>query len=228
MPTDSIPQKYDFVERDKQTLVERNEETLWIWEDDKMIEKPITFVPLLYQIFDEMLISAAVDRKGIKDILVKIDVADNKISVWNHGEGVRDLDISRILKVGSVSITRGEGNPVSKKVFNTMGKKLKEFSISEKWCMVSFKPHLALFGMECLEGDIVALMKRRVVDLAGCCAGVKVELDGTCRLLPRTFEDYVDLYLETSTHATRIYEKVNNRWEICVAIADGHLEHSHQ
>ncbi|GJY31637.1 DNA topoisomerase 2 [Tanacetum coccineum] len=117
---------------------------------------------------------------------------------------------------------------IPKEVFNTMGKKLKEFSISEKWCMVSFKPDLAQFGMECLKDDIVFLMKRRVVDLAGCCSGVKVELDGTCRVLPRTFEEYVELYLETSTHTTRIYEKVNDRWEICVAIADGHLEHSHQ
>ncbi|GKD30228.1 DNA topoisomerase 2 [Tanacetum coccineum] len=109
-----------------------------------------------------------------------------------------------------------------------MGKKLKEFSISENWCMVSFQPDLGLFGMECLEGDIVALMKRRVIDLAGCSSGVKVELDGTCRILPRTFEDYVELYLETSTYITRIYEKFNDSWEICVAIADGHLEHFDQ
>ncbi|GJS17808.1 DNA topoisomerase 2 [Tanacetum coccineum] len=217
--TDSIPQK--------DNLVERNEETLWIWEDDQMIEKTITFVPLLYQIFDKILISAA-DRKGVKDILVKIDVADKNISVWNHG----DFNYSQIDEVLGflidVSIQMGNGNEVSKEVFNTMGKKLKEFSISEKWCMVSFKPDLAQFGMECLEDDIVSLMKRRVVDLAGCCSGVKVELDGTCRVLPRTFEEYVELYLETSTHTTRIYEKVNDRWEICVAIADGHLEHSHQ
>nr|GEW86672.1 DNA topoisomerase 2 [Tanacetum cinerariifolium] len=111
-------------------------------------------------------------------------------------------------------------------VGKSMGKKLKEFIISENWCMVSFKPDLAKFGTECLEDDIVALMKRRVVDLAGCFSGVivKVELDGTC-VLPRTFEDYVELYLETSD---RIYEKVNDTWEICVAIADGHLEHFDQ
>ncbi|GJY31635.1 DNA topoisomerase 2 [Tanacetum coccineum] len=216
--TDSIPQK--------DNLVERNEETLWIWEDDQMIEKTITFVPLLYQIFDKILISAA-DRKGVKDILVKIDVADKNISVWNHG----DFNYSQIDEVLGflidVSIQMGNGNEVSKEVFNTMGKKLKEFSISEKWCMVTCQINLAQFGMECLEHDIVALMKRRVVDLAGCCSGVKVQLDGT-HILPRTFEDYVELYLETSTYITRIYEKVNDRWEICVAIADGHLEHSHQ
>ncbi|GKE47227.1 DNA topoisomerase 2, partial [Tanacetum coccineum] len=137
-----------------------------------MIEKTITFVPLLYQIFDEILISAA-DRKGVKDILVNIDTVDNKISVWNHGD------------------------EVSKEVVKSTGKKLKKVRISENWCMVSFKPDLAQFGMECLEHDIVALMKRRVVDLAGCCSGVKVQLDGT-HVLPRTFEDYVELYLQAS------------------------------
>ncbi|GJY31925.1 DNA topoisomerase 2 [Tanacetum coccineum] len=82
--------------------------------------------------------------------------------------------------------------------------------------------------MGCLEDDdTIALMKRRVVDLAGCCSRVKVELDGTC-VSPKTFRDYVEIYLQTSTHTTRIYEKLNDRWEICVAIADGHLEHFDQ
>ncbi|GJX52322.1 DNA topoisomerase 2 [Tanacetum coccineum] len=95
---------------------------------------------------------------------------------------------------------------------------------SENWTMVSFKPDLAKFGMKCLEDDTVALMKRRVIDLAGCLGkGVKVELDGT-RVPPKTFEDYVKLYLGTSTDTTRIYEKVNDRWEVCVSLADGHFE----
>ncbi|GKF63071.1 DNA topoisomerase 2, partial [Tanacetum coccineum] len=101
MQTDSIPQNDDLVERVKQTL--------WIWEDDQMIEKPITFVPLVYQIFDGILISAA-DRKGVKDILVKIDVADNKISVWNHGEGVHDINFTGF---AFVSVIKGDGNEVS-------------------------------------------------------------------------------------------------------------------
>ncbi|GKA62528.1 DNA topoisomerase 2, partial [Tanacetum coccineum] len=206
-------------------LVQRIEETLWIWEDDQMIEKTITFVPLVYKLFDGILISAA-DRKGVKDILVNIDVAGDNISVWIHGEGVHDIDFTE-LPSAWVIINKGDGNGVSEEVVKSMGKKLKKVRISENWCMVSFKPDLAQFGMECLEHDIVALMKRRVVDLAGCCSGVKVQLDGTW-VLPRTFEDYVDLYLPTFTHTTRIYEKLNDKWEICVAIADGDFEHFDQ
>ncbi|GKD00700.1 DNA topoisomerase 2, partial [Tanacetum coccineum] len=87
---------------------------------------------------------------------------------------------------------------------------------------------LAHFGMECLEHDIAALMKRRVVDLAGTSSGVKVRLAGK-RFLPRTFEHYVELYLQASvTYPTRIYDKLNDRWKICVAIADLVFEHFDQ
>nr|GFA37457.1 DNA topoisomerase 2 [Tanacetum cinerariifolium] len=91
----------------------------------------------------------------------------------------------------------------------------------QSWTMVSFTPDLSKFGMDRLEEDTVSLMKRRVFDLAGCLGkGVKVvELAGTCAL-PRAFEDYVKLYLEISS----IYEKVNDRLEVCVGISDGHFE----
>ncbi|GJS06597.1 DNA topoisomerase 2 [Tanacetum coccineum] len=165
-----------------------------------MIEKTIIFVPLVYQIFDGILISAA-DRKGVKDILVKIDVADNKISF----------------------IIKGDGNEVSEEVLMNMGEKLKHtmrnFSQSEKWCFFSFLPHIAL------KDDIVRFEKRRWSDLAGCCSGVgvKVELDGTS-VLPRTFKDYVELYLQASgTHTMRICEKVNDSWRLWFAEADGIL-----
>ncbi|GJY30282.1 DNA topoisomerase 2, partial [Tanacetum coccineum] len=87
--------------------------------------------------------------------------------------------------------------------------------------MVSIKPNLKEFDMECLEDDTVALLKRRVVDLAGCLGKrVKVELDGK-RVPPKTFEDYVKLYRPTSM---RIFEKINDRWEVCVCLADGFFE----
>ncbi|GJW44807.1 DNA topoisomerase 2 [Tanacetum coccineum] len=59
-------------------------------------------------------------------------------------------------------------------------------------------------------------------------AGCEVQLDGTSPLLG-TFDDFVDLYLKKSTPTTtRIYEKVNDSLEICVAIANGHFEHFDQ
>lgn len=38
---------------------------------------------------------------------------------------------------------------------------------SEDWTSITFKPDLAKFGMQCLEADTVALMRKRVYDMAG-------------------------------------------------------------
>nr|GEV89936.1 DNA topoisomerase 2 isoform X2 [Tanacetum cinerariifolium] len=252
--------------------VEKHEQTLWIWQDDQMVKKPITFVPGLYKIFDEILVNAADNKQRdpkMDCVKVTIDVDNNMISVWNNGDGipvemhqgegvyVPELIFGHLLtssnyddsikkttggrngygaKLANIFSTEftietadGKRNKRYKQVFtNNMGKKsepaITKCKNSENWTMVSFKPDLAKFGMECLEDDTVALMKRRVVDLAGCLGkGVKVELDGT-RVPPKTFEDYVKLYLGTSTDTTRIYEKVNDRWEVCVSLTDGHFE----
>ncbi|GMP99839.1 hypothetical protein CsSME_00047162 [Camellia sinensis var. sinensis] len=68
------------------------------------------------------------------------------------------------------------------KVFsNNMGKKsepiITKCKESENWTKVIFKPDLAKFNMTRLEDDVVALMKKRVINLAGCLGKtVKVEL----------------------------------------------------
>ncbi len=52
---------------------------------------------------------------------------------------------------------------------------IKACKASENWTSVSFTPDLAKFGMSELEEDAVALMRKRVYDLAGVLGkGVKV------------------------------------------------------
>ncbi|XP_071690080.1 DNA topoisomerase 2 [Rutidosis leptorrhynchoides] len=127
----------------------------------------------------------------------------------------------------TIETADGKRNRRYKQVFsNNMGKKseptITKCKNGENWTMVSFKPDLAKFGMECLERDVVGLMKKRVIDLAACLGKtVKVELDGK-RVPPKTFEDYVKLYVPAD--ALRLHERVNERWEICVSISDGHFE----
>lgn len=82
---------------------------------------------------------------------------------------------------------------------NNMGKKsepvITKCSKSDNWTKVSFKPDLGKFGMTHLEDDVVALMSKRVFDIAGCLGKtVKVELNGK-RIPIKSFTDYVDLYL---------------------------------
>ncbi|KAK8945392.1 DNA topoisomerase 2 [Platanthera guangdongensis] len=99
----------------------------------------------------------------------------------------------------------------------------------DNWTMITFKPDLEKFNMTHLEEDVVALMKKRVVDLAGTLGKtVKVELNGQ-KIPVKTFADYVNLYLESASKSRpdplpRILEKVNDRWEICVSLSDGQFQ----
>ncbi|XP_068651823.1 DNA topoisomerase 2-like [Aristolochia californica] len=100
---------------------------------------------------------------------------------------------------------------------------------SENWTKITFKPDLAKFNMTHLEDDVVALMKKRVVDLAGTLGKtVKVELNGQ-RVPVKSFQDYVNLYLKSANKSReeelpRIIEKVNDRWEVCASLSDGHFQ----
>ena len=90
----------------------------------------------------------------------------------------------------------------------------------DNWTCITFKPDLAKFNMTELEEDTVALMCKRVYDAAGNIgANTKIFLNGE-RLKVKGFSDYVDLYLEGREGAPKIYQKVNDRWEVCVTISD--------
>lgn len=89
------------------------------------------------------------------------------------------------------------------KVFsNNMGKKsepiITKCKANENWTKVSFKPDLAKFNMEQLEADVVALMRKRVIDLGGCLGKtVKVKLNDQ-RIPVKSFEEYCKLFLDSS------------------------------
>ena len=81
---------------------------------------------------------------------------------------------------------------------------------------ISFKPDLDRFAIEKLEDDTLQLMKKRVFDITACTnKNVSVFLDDI-KIECKTLEKYVNYYLDESVE--RIYEEVNDRWEIVVAI----------
>lgn len=96
-----------------------------------------------------------------------------------------------------------EGLFLSQVFSDNMGKKsepiITKCKEKENWTRVTFKPDLAKFNMVHLEEDVVALMKKRVVDLAGTLGkSVKVELNGQ-RVPVKSFADYVNLYLQSAS-----------------------------
>ncbi|XP_038973856.1 DNA topoisomerase 2-like isoform X2 [Phoenix dactylifera] len=179
-----------------------------------MVHRPVTYVPGIFEIFDEILVNAA-DKKqrdpSMASVKVEIDVAGNCLSVYNNGDGIPveiyqeegvyvpemifghlltssnyddsvkkttggrngyGAKLTNIFSTESViQIADGRRQKKYKQVFSeNMGKKSEPSIVKckegENWTKVTFKPDLAKFNMTHLEDDVVALMKKRVVDLA--------------------------------------------------------------
>lgn len=104
----------------------------------------------------------------------------------------------------------------------------------DEYTRVTFRPDLARFGMESIDDDTLALLKRRVYDLAGTVKNVKVFLNDE-RLKIKNFRQYVEMYIDSAAQAaaeasggaaqgkpTIIYEtdEKDKRWEVAFAVSD--------
>ena len=87
---------------------------------------------------------------------------------------------------------------------------------------VTFEPDLKKFKMGTLDDDTVALLSKRVYDLAGCTSSdVKVYLNGQKINTVNNFESYIDMYFKgtkTDQQVEKFYERCSDRWEICIAV----------
>jgi len=98
---------------------------------------------------------------------------------------------------------------------------------------ITFWPELERFKLKELGDDIVSLMIKRVYDVAGLTPNeVKVMLNDK-ELKVRNFKSYVDYYLqayknkvgdENQMKLPKIYERPNDRWEVCVSVTDGQFQ----
>jgi DNA topoisomerase-2 len=101
---------------------------------------------------------------------------------------------------------------------------IKKHSGSDFTC-ITFKPDLAKFQMATLNPDIVALMSKRVFDLAGTTfsTGAKLSLflNGT-KLSINNFQQYLGMFEGLPEPCA--FERVGDRWEIGVGISDGSFQ----
>ena len=86
------------------------------------------------------------------------------------------------------------------------------------YTLIRYVPDYARFKLVGLENDMYDIMCRRAYDLAACTDNkVNVWLNGD-KLDCKTFELYVDKYLGVESKKTRVFERVNDRWEVIVAV----------
>ncbi|PNH12210.1 DNA topoisomerase 2 [Tetrabaena socialis] len=109
--------------------------------------------------------------------------------------------------------------------------KITDCKATDNWTSITFKPDLAKFGMTQLDEDVVALLRRRVYDLAGVLGkgakvlaaagsvsgrlwrGKRVYYNGE-RIIMKSFSDY-------ENGVPRFCERFSDRWEVCVSLTDG-------
>ena len=98
-----------------------------------------------------------------------------------------------------------------------------QWSAVAPFTRVSFKPDLPFFGMQRMDADLLAVLRRRAYDLSVCCGSrIAVVFNGedvNCGKLT----DYMKLYLPPS--APSVETTVNDRWRVGVALSDGGFRH---
>ena len=97
---------------------------------------------------------------------------------------------------------------------------VKDAKRGKDFVKITFQPDLERFKMDSLSTDVVALMKKRVYDIAGCNSSLKVFLNGT-KIPVNSFKQYVELYTKADPTLKVVQETVSDRWSIAVAMADG-------
>ena len=91
---------------------------------------------------------------------------------------------------------------------------------TKPYTKITFLPDYAKLGISGLSSSMMALFKKRVLDLTAVTSSkVKVRWNGEV-LKVKSFQDYVDLYLGDKVTAPRVYEcSLDGRWEYIVAIS---------
>ncbi len=109
---------------------------------------------------------------------------------------------------------------------------IEDYHKSDDYTCVTFIPDFERFSMSGLDDEITGLLAKRVYDVAGVLPdSVHVYLNGE-RIKLKNFEAYMDLYLPKpesdaegeNARTVKIYEKVNDRWQIGVSMSDGQFQ----
>jgi len=157
------------------------------------------------------------------------DDTKKKVTGGRNGYG------AKLTNIFSKKFTIETADSKSKKCFKMVWKnnmsecsqpEIKDNKSGDNYTCITFEPDLKRFKMSELTDDIIALMKKRVYDLAGVIStSVKVSLNDK-KIPIRGFSNYVDMYLDEEPIKISEKEKKNknDRWELIVSHSDGQFQ----
>ena len=92
-------------------------------------------------------------------------------------------------------------------------------SSQKSYVKITFHPDFEKFGYQNFTDDMLAVLEKRVYDLAAVTPpDVTVNFNGQA-LKVKKFESYVDLYVGPKSETPRSFETVNDRWQIAVCLS---------
>ena len=161
-------------------------------------------------IFGHLLTSGNYDQKG-------------KVTGGKNGLGSKCTAVySKFFRVETVDVVRKRSYTQEFKDNLSVREPpvIREKSNGKPYTKIHFLPDYERFGgLKTLDADHRSLFERRVIDLAACTdKTVNIVLNGKS-VGVKTLEKYVDLYLGSKTDNPRVYEMVDERWEVVCALS---------
>jgi len=159
-------------------------------------------------IFGHLRTSTNYDKTEKKIVGGKNGFGFKLVLIWSSYGSVETVDHIRGLKykqeftnnldvIGKPSITKCKTKPYTK---------------------ITFKPDYQRLGISGLTSDMIALLKKRVYDVAAVTdKNLKVKYNSN--IIPvKNFQQYIDMYIGDKTVSPRVYEDNGERWEYAVAL----------
>ena len=160
-------------------------------------------------IFGHLRTSTNYDKDEKKIVGGKNGFGFKLVLIWSEWGSVETVDHFRELKY----------TQTFKQNLDIIEKPIITKSKIKPYTKIMFKPDYKRLGIDNLDKDMIALLKKRVYDIAAVTdKKVKVRFNGN--LVPiKNFQQYVDLYIGTKDDTKRVYEQANDRWEYAVCLA---------
>ena len=100
--------------------------------------------------------------------------------------------------------------------------KITKCTKAKPYTKITFKPDYARLGITGLNSDMIALLKKRVYDIAAVTdKALKVKYNSAAIPI-RNFQQYIDLYIGDKDASPRVYEEADARWEYAAALSPNH------
>jgi DNA topoisomerase-2 len=160
-------------------------------------------------IFGHLRTSTNYDKEEKKIVGGKNGFGFKLVLIWSTSGSVETVDHVRGLKY--------------KQSFNNNLDEICKPSItkatkSKPYTKIIFKPDYVRLGIPSLTPDIIALLKKRVYDIAAITdKNLKVKYNGQ-QVPIKNFEQYINMYIGDKSATVRVYEDPNERWEYAVAL----------